>query len=136
MANNRIVSWRCVCGQTFSDNRELVTHMDRCGVFNSDLNNPHAQLAAVRAEVANLTAERDTASAAVDHWRKLAEELKAANETGRELLVEQWGRAGFGCFILADGTVHPGADSTVAEVFTYLWPDGKPAAAAPPNQET
>src|SRR5690349_7171532 len=89
--------YRCVCGRTFWEKRELVAHMDNCGVFESDLRNPHAQLT------------------------KLRHDLAAA----RELVETLYRYAGMYLYEKADGKLEPGADATTQEVYEWLWPNGK-----------
>lgn len=93
--------WHCVCGREFWDKPEFVKHIDRCGVFNSDLKNPYAQLVSVRAE-------RDT----------LARQLADA----RELLQALYNYAGGPLYELADSTgLVPGMDrTTLGDVWRYL----------------
>lgn len=76
-------------------------------------------IAAARSDVPALAA--DVAALVAEVAR-----LRAAQEDARELLVACWHQLAGPVFLLSDGTVHPGAVSTLHELDAYLWPDLQP----------
>lgn len=86
-----------------------------------------------------LTQQRNEAEAERDQLRAELAAARAANESAEmhyaasqdivremtEMLQDMWHRAGGAAFLLADGSLHPGTDAQMAEVFEFLWPDGK-----------
>lgn len=106
---------------------------------------PHllTDLRQARAELGRLRAAVDIAERGwnnqvrySDAYQKRAEQAEAevarlttAVEQARELLAELLDETGLkACYTLADGGLHPGATSTIAAVWRFLWP--APATAA------
>lgn len=74
----------------------------------------------------DVEAERDALASVVTRQRSEIDLLRAAQEEARELLVSCWHQLDGPAFLLSDGTVHPGAVSTLHELDAYLWPDLQP----------
>lgn len=62
----------------------------------------------------------------IEQAQKGREKAEAELSTARALLAELLGETGLkASYTAADGRLHPGATSTVADVWRFLWPEGR-----------